>query len=222
MNAAKIKALYSRSRCLRSGLNGLLAGFVSSLVLATTLESIPVAVLLGSVIGIVYVVGVRNVQRLYIDSVMTAAALGIPLWAFVSVVLFPLISGQPPRWTAEGMRRMLPQLVAWVAYGVVLGLAAEALSRIGVSWLGPDAIVRKTPMVATKQIVILGGGFAGMATAQRLERVFGASHKVTFTLISDTNALLFTPMLAEVLRPLQSGSLYWVWAYCCRYSWVKL
>ena len=78
MNAAKIKALFSRSRWLHSSLNGLLAGFVSSLVLATTLESIPVAVLLGSVIGIVYVVGFRNVQRLYIDSVMTAAALGIP------------------------------------------------------------------------------------------------------------------------------------------------
>jgi NADH dehydrogenase len=198
VNAAKIKALYSSSRYLRSGLTGLLAGFVSSFVLATTLESIPVAVLLGSVIGIGYVVGFRNVQRLYIDSVMTAAAFGIPLWAFVSVVVFPLISGRSPRWTAEGMRTMLPQLVAWVAYGVVLGLAAEALSRIRVSWLAPDAILRKSPMVATERIVILGGGFAGMATAERLERVFGANHKVTFTLVSDTNSLLFTPMLAEV------------------------
>ncbi|MDX6528788.1 MAG: hypothetical protein QOH41_1078 [Blastocatellia bacterium] len=198
MNAAKIKALYSRSRYLRSGMTGLLAGFVSSFVLAMSFESIPVAVLLGSVIGIAYVAAFRNVQRLYIDSVMTAAALGIPLWVFVSVVVFPLISAQPPQWTADGMRKMLPQLIAWVAYGVVLGLAAEALCRIRVSWLGPDAIVDKSPIVATEQIVILGGGFAGMATAERLERVFGANHKVTFTLVSDTNALLFTPMLAEV------------------------
>ena len=69
MNTAKIKALYSRSRYLRSGMTGLLAGFVSSFVLVTTLESIPVAVLLGSVIGIAYVVAFRNVERLYIDSV---------------------------------------------------------------------------------------------------------------------------------------------------------
>jgi len=179
-------------------MTGLLAGFVSSFVLAATLESIPVAVLFGSVIGIAYVVAFRNVQRLYVDSVMTAAALGIPLWAFVSVVVFPLISGRPPRWTAEGMRTMLPQLIAWVAYGVVLGLAAETLSRIAVSWLGPDSVLRKSPTIATKQIVILGGGFAGMATAERLERVFGANHEVTFTLVSDSNALLFTPMLAEV------------------------
>ena len=198
VSAARIKVLYSRSRYLRSGLTGLLAGFVSSFVLAMTLESIPVAVLLGSVIGIAYVVAFRNAQRLYIDSIMTAAALGIPLWAFVSVVVFPFISGQPPRWTAEGMKTMLPQLIAWVWYGALLGLAAEGLSRITASWLGPDSVLRKSPIATTEQIVILGGGFAGMATAERLERVFGANHKVTFTLVSDTNALLFTPMLAEV------------------------
>jgi NADH dehydrogenase len=49
-----------------------------------------------------------------------------------------------------------------------------------------------------KQIVILGGGFAGRTTAECLEREFGADRSVAFTLISDTNALLFTPMLAEV------------------------
>jgi len=198
VNAAKIKALNSRSRYLRPGLTGLLAGFLSSFVLATTLESILIAVLLGSVIGIAYVVAFRKVQRQYIDSMMTAAALGIPLWVFVSIVLFSLLAGQTPRWTVDGMRTMLPELVAWVGYGVVLGLAAEALSRIAVSWLGPDSIPCKSPREATEQIVILGGGFAGMATAEQLERVFGADRKVTFTLISDTNALLFTPMLAEV------------------------
>lgn len=197
MNAANIRAFCSRLRYLRSAIIGLLAGFVSSMILTMTLDSIPVAVLVGSVIGIAYVMAYRNVQRLYIDSVMTAAALGIPLWAFVSVVVFPLISGQSPRWTAEGMRTMMPQLVAWVWYGAVLGLAAEALSRITASWPGPDSILSKSPIVPT-EIVILGGGFAGMATAERLERVFGANHKVTFTLVSDTNALLFTPMLAEV------------------------
>ena len=198
MNAAKFKALCSRSRHLRSGFTGLLAGFVGSFVLAGIQESIPVALLLGSVIGIAYVVAFHKVQHLYIDSVMTAAALGLPLWAFVSVVVLPLMSGQPPRWSAEGMRSMLPRLIAWVAYGVVLGVIAETLSRITVSWLGPDSIIRQSPIVATEQIVILGGGFAGMATAETLERVFGADRRVTLTLISDTNALLFTPMLAEV------------------------
>ena len=48
------------------------------------------------------------------------------------------------------------------------------------------------------QIVILGGGFAGMTTAECLEREFGADRSVSFTLVSEGNALLFTPMLAEV------------------------
>ena len=37
-----------------------------------------------------------------------------------------------------------------------------------------------------------------MTTAQNLEEVFGPDRSVAFTLVSDTNALLFTPMLAEV------------------------
>ena len=37
-----------------------------------------------------------------------------------------------------------------------------------------------------------------MTTAQHLESEFGPDKTVAFTLISDTNALLFTPMLAEV------------------------
>ncbi len=37
-----------------------------------------------------------------------------------------------------------------------------------------------------------------MTTAMSLEQVFGADRSVDFTLVSDTNALLFTPMLAEV------------------------
>ena len=37
-----------------------------------------------------------------------------------------------------------------------------------------------------------------MTTAQKLEEVFGPDRSVSFTLVSETNALLFTPMLAEV------------------------
>jgi NADH dehydrogenase len=52
--------------------------------------------------------------------------------------------------------------------------------------------------VKKTQIVILGGGFAGMTTAENLEWLSGADRSVALTLVSDTNALLFTPMLAEV------------------------
>ena len=48
------------------------------------------------------------------------------------------------------------------------------------------------------RIVILGGGFAGITTAKALERTYAFDPEIELTLVSDTNALLFTPMLAEV------------------------
>jgi hypothetical protein len=48
------------------------------------------------------------------------------------------------------------------------------------------------------QVVILGGGFAGVSTAEHLEKQFRDDPSVSFTLISETNSWLFTPMLVEV------------------------
>jgi NADH dehydrogenase len=47
-------------------------------------------------------------------------------------------------------------------------------------------------------IVILGGGFAGVYAALRLEKKFARDDNVEITLISDENFMLFTPMLPEV------------------------
>ncbi|MCI0345029.1 MAG: FAD-dependent oxidoreductase, partial [Chloroflexi bacterium] len=44
----------------------------------------------------------------------------------------------------------------------------------------------------------MGGGFGGVATAQRLEQLLVHRPDVTVTLVSESNFLLFTPMLAEV------------------------
>ena len=51
--------------------------------------------------------------------------------------------------------------------------------------------------MATPHIVILGGGFAGIATAQRLEKQLRPG-EARVTLVSRENFLLFTPMLPEV------------------------
>src|ERR687884_773847 len=50
-----------------------------------------------------------------------------------------------------------------------------------------------------KRVVILGGGFAGVYTAQYLERALGRRDDFEIALVNKENYFVFQPMLAEVV-----------------------
>lgn len=177
---------------------GIFSGALASTVLIATLHYGLWSSILGIAIGAAYSAAFRPTRQAYADSLMAGGSLGVPLWGLISVIAVPLLSGQMPEWSAEQMRLHFPALVGWVVYGASLGIINQALQDGAEHFFGPEPAPKVPTVSVSKRIVILGGGFAGMRTAECLEEKLRGDFSISLTLVNDTNALLFTPMLAEV------------------------
>lgn len=128
---------------------------------------------------------------------------GLLWWAGIWLTAIPLISATGPGWSVAEASTAFPLLIASVlAWGLAALLFHAAASRI----IGDRALTRlvaTTNVPISHRVVIVGGGFGGVATAQRLEQLLSHRPEVAVTLVSESNFLLFTPMLAGVA----SGSL---------------
>jgi len=186
------------NRILRRALIGIPAGALAASALVVTLGHPLLSLLIGVLIGAGYSASLNPTRDAYVDNLMAGGALGVPLWGLISVIAIPLLSRRSPEWSAEQMRSHFPALLGWVIYGSALGLLTQGLNDLAVRIFGPEVEPSPHQKSVKTRVVILGGGFAGMSTAECLEDELRKNPDVCLTLVSETNALLFTPMLAEV------------------------
>lgn len=146
------------------------------------------AALVGAVFGAVF----RYRRRAYAATVAGNVMTGLLWWVVRFLTLAPLVSGSRPRWTLAEASAAFPYLIGDLLYCGLMGLGLSLLVAV-TRRLQPGSPGRDDEQRPVR-VVILGGGFGGVGAAQRLERVPG----VEVTVVSRSNSLLFTPMLAEV------------------------
>jgi len=178
---------------IRRPLVGLSASLLVSIILHVSGSRLSISFLSASLLAVVYSLLVRPRPPAYIGNAMIGGTIGIVIWA----VSLPLTAGRNHTLDAGFMRDNFGSLIGWVFFGLLFAFFLQVFHRIILHILGGEVEVPKVTTTPLR-IVILGGGFAGMRTAERLEGLLKKAPGATVTLVSETNSLLFTPMLAEV------------------------
>lgn len=199
---------------VRGAVVGAVAGFVAGLILLglMVMDGIDRVALLpagpAAVRVIVHVVAAtaigaatgflfRHDDRGTAAGVTGGLLVGLLWWMLGPLTVAPLLWGDRPSWSLAEAAEVFPSVVSSLLAGGLAGLLLPMLHpRIGripglqrlTDGEQPDPV----------RVVVLGGGFGGVATAQRLEQLALAGSDVSVSLVSQTNSLLFTPMLAEV------------------------
>ncbi len=199
----------------RDLVTGAAAGLVGGLVLAASLQvqggnsmvagltglatsglalgaQLLIAMLLGAGFGAIF----RYHPESHATSFSGGLLYGLLWWIAGPLTLTSLLRGQGPNWSLAEATAAFPCLIAHLLYGGVMGITFYILT---------SAYARRYPArpptsvgAPATHLLILGGGFGGVTAAQCLEQLLARDSTVQITLVSQSNYLLFTPMLAEV------------------------
>jgi NADH dehydrogenase len=166
--------------------------------------------ILGATLGSSYVVAFRPDAGDVVDHVFRATALSVPAWIMLGLTVAPLLGGGPLLTSIEA-EQVFAGAGTWLSAGAFFAVAMICGARLlGLRSGTPttEPAMGSLPGVGsgepvsgtgpTTRIVIAGGGFAGLETAQRLEELFGPAPDVEIVLVSESNSILFKPLLAEV------------------------
>ena len=123
---------------------------------------------------------------------------GLLWWIVGPLTAAPLLRGDLPSWSVREAGDVFPALIGHILYGALLGIGFYTLVNVR----QPAAPMAYSTEIASRRpparVIVLGGGFAGVAAAQRLEQLLRRRRDVTVAVVSQSNYLLFTPLLAEV------------------------
>jgi NADH:ubiquinone reductase (H+-translocating) len=148
------------------------------------------APLLGALVRLVLGPRPKGLAR----SASGGVLLGLLGWVVLSLTLDPLWHGHGPTWSLAAAAASYRALVGDLLHGGLTGLLLRLLPDMAVGRRWPGS----PPSAPLGRVVIVGGGFAGVSAARRFERLARRGVAIDVTLISSSNFLLFTPMLAEV------------------------
>lgn len=154
-----------------------------------------------TVLGSVIVGSFLGYRPHRLPALMTTGVLaGLLWWAVEWLTVLPVLAGHRVTWSLADAQAAFGFLVGSMIQGgttavlvhlVSLGLGSKA-DAVSTADGVAEASGERT------RVVIVGGGFAGVSVAQRLERRLSRRDDVEIVLVSDSNYQLFTPMLAGV------------------------
>jgi NADH dehydrogenase len=153
-----------------------------------------ISALVGAGFGVIF----GQPGESFAATISSGVLYGLLWWVLGPLTLAPLLMGHWPTWALSEAGTAFFNVVGHALYGGVLGLSFHALSAAYARWRPPDAGERRASAPPARHVVILGGGFAGVSAAQRLAQLTARDQSIEVTLVSQSNYLLFTPMLAEV------------------------
>lgn len=200
-----------RQRIAVGVLCGLLTGIVLALLMLVEdvdtvsllpVGPVPIQILLhlgvAAAIGAVFGEISPRAERAQAALVSSGLILGLLWWVLGPLTIVPLVRGEGTMWSLAAAKPVFSNLVAALLHGSLTGLCSAVVRSFGPFADRSAAGQLDDTSESPTRIVIVGGGFGGVAVAQRLEHHALAGSGLDVTLISDRNFLLFTPMLAEV------------------------
>ena len=129
-----------------------------------------VSVAAGAVFGAVF----RYQPGGYAATISNGLLFSLLLWAVGSLTLRPLLGGETPTWSADDAYVAFPTLIDHLLYGGMVGFFFYV------------------------SVALYERRADGVSTAHRLEQLLWRDPSIEITILSHSNYLLFTPMLAEV------------------------